>query len=122
MCIRDSIEPHDSYFIGADVFYTYAVQSNTWELRTKMIEPEDYIRIAPEFRERLLRGSFMPTIKEQFLSMLEYFGQSPIIVRSSSLQEDNFGNACEWELEFNNDSDAETEGGVAVSDTLNASR
>ena len=22
--------------------------------------------------------------------------------------EDNFGNACEWELEFNNDSDAET--------------
>ena len=36
--------------------------------------------------------------------------------------EDNFGNACEWELEFNNDSDAETEGGVAVSDTLNASR
>ena len=36
--------------------------------------------------------------------------------------EDNFGNACEWELEFNNDSDAETEGGIAVSDTLNASR
>ena len=29
---------------------------------------------------------------------------------------------CEWELEFNNDSDAETEGGIAVSDTLNASR
>jgi hypothetical protein len=25
--------------------------------------------------------------------MLEYFGQSPIIVRSSSLLEDNFGNA-----------------------------
>ena len=36
--------------------------------------------------------------------------------------EDNFGNACEWELEFNNESDTETEGGVAVSDTLNASR
>lgn len=90
---KTRIEPHDSYFIGADVFYTYAVQSNTWELRTKMIEPEDYIRIAPEFRERLLRGSFMPTIKEQFLSMLEYFGQSPIIVRSSSILEDGIGNA-----------------------------
>ena len=36
--------------------------------------------------------------------------------------EDNFGNACEWELEFNNDSDAETEGGIAESDTLNVSR
>ncbi len=87
------IEPHDSYYIGADVFYTYAVQNNTWELRTRMIEPEDYIRIAPEFRTRLLRGEFMPAIKEQFLSMLEYFGQSPIIVRSSSLLEDGIGNA-----------------------------
>ena len=87
------IEPHDSYYIGADVFYTYAVQSNIWELRTRMIEPKDYIRLAPELRERLLNGEFMPSIKEQFLSMLEYFGQSPIIVRSSSLLEDGIGNA-----------------------------
>ena len=87
------IEPHDSYYIGADVFYTYAVQSNIWELRTRMIEPKDYIRLAPELRERLLHGTFMPAIKEQFLSMLEYFGQSPIIVRSSSLLEDGIGNA-----------------------------
>ena len=90
---RERIEPHDSYFIGADVFYTYAVQNNTWDLRTRMIEPEDYLRLAPEFRDRLLQGEFMPTIKEQFLSMLEYFGQSPIIVRSSSLLEDGIGNA-----------------------------
>lgn len=87
------IEPHDSYFIGADVFYTYAVQNGTWDLRTRMLEPEDYLRLAPAFKERLLEGSFMPAIKEQFLSMLEYFGQSPIIVRSSSLLEDGFGNA-----------------------------
>ena len=87
------IEPHDSYFIGADVFYTYAVQNDTWEMRTRMVELEDYIRLAPEFREKLLHGSFMPSIKEQFLSMLEYFGQSPIIVRSSSLLEDGIGNA-----------------------------
>ena len=87
------VEDHDSYYIGADVFYTYAVQNNTWDLRTKMIKPEDYIRIAPEFRQRLLEGEFMPTIREQFMSMLEYFGQSPIIVRSSSLLEDGIGNA-----------------------------
>ena len=36
--------------------------------------------------------------------------------------EDNFGNACEWEVEFNNDSDAEMEEGIVVSDTLNISR
>ena len=87
------IEPHDSYFIGADVFYTYFVQNDAWILRTKMVEAEDYLRVAPMIREKLLNGSFMPSIKEQFRSMLEYFGQSPIIVRSSSILEDGFGNA-----------------------------
>jgi hypothetical protein len=87
------IEPHDSYFIGADVFYTYAVQSDTWGLRVKMVKPEAYLRLAPELRRRLLNGRFSKNIREQFVSMLEYFGQSPIIVRSSSLLEDGFGNA-----------------------------
>ena len=87
------IEPHDSFYIGADVFYTYTVQNNCWDFRTGMVEPEDYIRLAPEVRKRLLHGQFMPDIKEKFLSVLEYFGQSPIIVRSSSLLEDGIGNA-----------------------------
>ena len=87
------IEPHDSYFIGADVFYTYFVQNDAWSLRTKMVDVEDYLAVAPQIREKLLHGEFMPSIKEQFRSMLEYFGQSPIIVRSSSILEDGFGNA-----------------------------
>ncbi len=87
------IEPHDSYFIGADVFYTYFVQCNAWSLRTRMVEFNDYLSVAPLVREALLTGTFMPSIKEQFRSMLEYFGQSPIIVRSSSILEDGFGNA-----------------------------
>ncbi len=41
----------------------------------------------------MLRGRFPEKIREYFWQMLEYFGQSPIIVRSSSLLEDNFGNA-----------------------------
>ncbi len=87
------IEPHDSYYIGADVFYTYAVQSGLWGSRIRMIEAEDYLKYAPDIRELLLNGTFAPSIKEQFMSMLEYFGQSPIIVRSSSILEDGFGNA-----------------------------
>lgn len=90
---KEKIEPHDSYFIGADVFYTYAVQNDTWGLRVKMVKDEDYLRIAPELREKLYNGRFTKNIREQFISMLEYFGQSPIIVRSSSLLEDGFGNA-----------------------------
>ena len=87
------VEPHDSYFIGADVFYTYFVQNGAWSLRTKMVDVEDYLAVAPQIREKLLHGQFMPSIQEQFRSMLEYFGQSPIIVRSSSILEDGFGNA-----------------------------
>ncbi|MGM9622178.1 MAG: PEP/pyruvate-binding domain-containing protein, partial [Butyricicoccus porcorum] len=52
-----------------------------------------YFTLAAELKEKLLSGSFPPKIREQFRAMLEYFGQSPIIARSSSLLEDSFGNA-----------------------------
>ncbi|NLX70245.1 MAG: pyruvate kinase [Clostridiales bacterium] len=87
------LEPHDSFYIGSDVFYTYIVQNGWWRLRTKQKTPEGYYKYAAELKEKLLHGSFPKDIQEQFINMLEYFGQSPIIVRSSSLLEDNFGNA-----------------------------
>ncbi len=87
------LEPHDSFFIGSDVFYTYIVQNGWWKLRTMQKTPEGYYKYAAELREKLLHGTFPRDIQEQFMQMLEYFGQSPIIVRSSSLLEDNFGNA-----------------------------
>lgn len=87
------LEPHDSYFLGSDIFYTYIVQNGWWKLRTKQKTEEGYFKYAPELKEKLLKGKFPINIQEKFLQMLEYFGQSPIIVRSSSLLEDNFGNA-----------------------------
>lgn len=87
------LEPHDSFFLGADIFYTYIVQNGWWELRTRQKTREGYFKYAPELREKILKGTFPENIRGQFLQMLEYFGQSPIIVRSSSLLEDNFGNA-----------------------------
>ncbi|MGI6278978.1 MAG: PEP/pyruvate-binding domain-containing protein [Acutalibacteraceae bacterium] len=91
--ITSVLEPHDSFYIGSDVFYTYIVQNGWWTLRTKQKTPEGYYKYAKELREKLLKGAFPKDIQEQFIQMLEYFGQSPIIVRSSSLLEDNFGNA-----------------------------
>jgi hypothetical protein len=41
----------------------------------------------------MVTGAFPPYVLRQFEEMLDYFGQSPIIVRSSSLLEDNFGNS-----------------------------
>lgn len=87
------MEPHDSFYLGADIFYTYIVQNGWWKLRTKQKTKDGYFKYASELKEKLLLGKFPKEIKEQFMQMLEYFGQSPIIVRSSSLLEDNFGNA-----------------------------
>ncbi len=87
------LEPHDSFYLGSDIFYTYIVQNGWWKLRTLQKTEEGYFKYAQELKEKLLSGTFPENIQEQFVRMLEYFGQSPIIVRSSSLLEDNFGNA-----------------------------
>lgn len=86
-------EPHDSFYIGSDVFYTYIVSNDCWRLRIRQRTKEGYFSAAGELREHLLTGQFPSNIREQFLNMLEYYGQSPIIVRSSSFLEDGFGNA-----------------------------
>ena len=83
------MEPHDSFYIGADVFYTYIVQNGWWTLRTRQKTPRVIIEYAAELKEKLLHGSFQRIYRSNS-SMLEYFGQSPIIIRSSSLLEDNF--------------------------------
>lgn len=90
---KPRFESHDSFYLGADVYYTYVVENGLWKLRMKQKTKEGYFKYAGQLREALRHGSFPPMIKEEFVHMLEYFGQSPIIVRSSSLLEDNFGNA-----------------------------
>ena len=87
------LEPHDSFYIGSDVFYTYIVSNNCWELRIAQRTKEGYFSRAEELRQALLTGEFPGNIREKFRSILDYFGQSPVIVRSSSFLEDGFGNA-----------------------------
>jgi hypothetical protein len=87
------MEPHDSFYVGSDVFYSYIVENGWWKLLMKQKTKEGYFEVAPEMRENLLQGKFPDQIRERFQEIIEYFGQSPIIVRSSSLLEDSFGNA-----------------------------
>jgi hypothetical protein len=91
--LKQHLEPHDSFYVGSDVFYTYLVENGCWKQRLEQKTKEGYFKVAPQLRERLLKGTFPDQIRDQFQEMLEYFGQSPIIVRSSSLLEDAFGNA-----------------------------
>ncbi|MBN2539663.1 MAG: phosphoenolpyruvate synthase, partial [Deltaproteobacteria bacterium] len=90
---NEVLEPHDSFYIGSDVFYTYIVHNGWWKLRMKQKTKDGYFEVAKALRENMFNGSFLEEIKEQFLEVVEYFGQSPYIVRSSSLLEDAFGNA-----------------------------
>jgi hypothetical protein len=86
-------EPHDSFYIGSDVFYTYIVENGLWKDHMAQRTHEGYLEVAGKLHDELSRGVFPEEIKDQFLQMIEYFGQSPIIVRSSSLLEDSYGNA-----------------------------
>jgi pyruvate,water dikinase len=91
--LADLLEEHDSFYVGSDVFYTYLVRNGVWWLRQKQRNPQTFLEGAVQARQRILMGQFPDHILKQFEQMLDYFGQSPIIVRSSSLLEDNYGNS-----------------------------
>ncbi len=84
------LEAPDSFFIGADVFYTFLVQNGLWWVKQHQKDPDHYLDGLPLARHQILNGEFPEYIMRQFEDLLNYFGQAPIIVRSSSLLEDDF--------------------------------
>ena len=90
---ENNLEPDDSFYIGSDLFYTYIVSNDLWDLRVKQRTEEGYYKYGKELEEGLKNGTFSDEIKKAFINILDYFGQSPIIVRSSSFLEDGYGNA-----------------------------
>ncbi len=91
--INDVLEPHDSFYVGSDVYYTYIVDNGFWDLRIKQRTDEGYFALAGELSERLANGVFSDGMREKFMHIIEYYGNDPYIVRSSSILEDGFGNA-----------------------------
>ena len=91
--LYDKLEMHDSFFIGSDAFYTFLVENNLWWEKQKQKDPDKYLDNIDYAREKILEGTFPDYLVQRFADMLDYYGQAPIIVRSSSLLEDAFGNA-----------------------------
>ena len=91
--VDEVLEPHDSFYVGSDVYYTYIVDNGFWDVRIRQRTEEGYFELAEEFSTRLREGSFSPALREQFERIVDYYGQDPYIVRSSSILEDGFGNA-----------------------------
>jgi hypothetical protein len=96
---KEVLEEHDSFFIGSDVFYTYLIRNGCWWMRRKLKTSGSIFDDAEELSKVILTGSFPGDIRDQFIEMLNYFGQSPIIVRSSSLLEDTYGNSFSGKYE-----------------------
>ena len=91
--IGEVLEPHDSFYAGSDLYYTYIVDNGLWDIRIKQRTDEGYFTLAGKFAQKIMEGSFSEAMREQFVRIIEYYGQDPYIVRSSSILEDGFGNA-----------------------------
>ncbi len=82
----------ESCFLGADVMYTFMAVNNLMHWNDQKYRSEEQIRAEyPKIQEEYLRGEFPTDILDEFKQLLESFGKVPLIIRSSSLLEDNFG-------------------------------
>lgn len=80
----------DSYFIGADVFYDF-LALNGLEYNQKYKSQEQIRAEYPQIQAAYERARFPEEIAERLRDILRRVGKMPLIVRSSSLLEDNFG-------------------------------
>jgi pyruvate,water dikinase len=88
------LEEHDSFYVGADVFFTFLVNNDLFKIRLELSKTGSISREEfAELEQRFLAGKFPEETIEQFRGMIDYYGQAPIIVRSSSLLEDGFSDA-----------------------------
>ena len=90
--IRSCLHTPESYFIGADLTYSYMSLNGLMHWLDQKYKSEEEIRREfPQVQKDFLAGEFPPDILDSLRALLDLVGRKPIIVRSSSLLEDNFG-------------------------------
>lgn len=89
--ISENISIPSSYFIGADVFYDF-MADNRLEFLNQKYKTSEQIRVEyPKIQDEYALARFPEEIAHQLREVLREVGKTPLIVRSSSLLEDNFG-------------------------------
>ena len=82
----------ESYFLGADVMYTFMSVNNLMHWNDQKYKSEDQIRAEyQQIQEEYFKGEFPSDILNKLRNLIESIGDLPLIIRSSSLLEDNFG-------------------------------
>ena len=90
--LQERIERPRSWFLGSDVFYQFSQLNGFLHFANQKYKEEtEILADYPGIRETLLQGRFPDDIVNSLKSILAEVGDSPLIVRSSSLLEDSFG-------------------------------
>ncbi len=89
--IFEKISLPSSYFIGADVFYDFMAANQLEFLNQKYKTAEQIRADYPKVQEKYASARFPEEVAHQLREILREVGKKPLIVRSSSLLEDNFG-------------------------------
>jgi len=86
------LKPAESFFVGSDEMYTFMALNNLVHWNDQKYKDEDAMRSEFEQIQREYeKGRFPADVLEKLEELLIAVGKSPLIVRSSSLLEDNFG-------------------------------
>jgi hypothetical protein len=92
MDLRSHIVIPESYFVGSDVFYDFMSLNDLHYLGDQKYKPREQIEADySHVREAFIGGHFADDIVDELQGVLDRVGNRPMIVRSSSLLEDNFG-------------------------------
>ena len=90
--VREAVRIPVSYFLASDLYYVFMANNGLVHWSDQKYKPEaqmrsEYARIVRDF----VNGKFPDDILERLKGILDEAGKRPLIVRSSSLLEDNFG-------------------------------
>jgi hypothetical protein len=90
--LKKCLNTPESYFIASDELYTFMSINNLVHWNDQKYKTEEQMRVEfPQIVEDFQAGEFPPDILERLQGVLADVGNKPLIVRSSSLLEDNFG-------------------------------
>lgn len=82
----------DSFFIGTDVIYEFLLMNRLEDFMNQKYLPVHEIRTGyPRIVEAFLAADLPEAVVTQIREVVQSLGNAPLVVRSSSLLEDNFG-------------------------------
>lgn len=90
--LADKVHIPESYFIGSEVIYDFRTKNSLSYIMNQKYRPlEEIRRDYPAVIAEHMQAKLPVYVTNQLRAILDHMGNRPIIVRSSSLLEDNFG-------------------------------